>query len=91
MLKHDTSFPRNPEVFTLIFLVLHLILSLKLKLRRKFYAFSSPFTQNIEIFHTNVNIFDSSADKSVKRRFHCVPFCSVSVYLTTVYDTWCKR
>jgi hypothetical protein len=55
------------------------------------HGFSSPFTQNIKIFQPNINIFDSSTRDFVKRRLRCVPLHSVSVYLTTVYDTWCKR
>jgi hypothetical protein len=53
-------------------------------------GFVSLFTQNIEIFHPNINIFNSRTYNFVKRGSLCVSLHVMSVYLTTVYDTWCK-
>jgi len=55
------------------------------------YGFSYSFKQNIEILHPNINVFDSGTDKFVKKRLCCVPLQGVSVYLTTVHVTCCKR
>jgi hypothetical protein len=56
------------------------------------YGFSYPFTQNIEILHPNINIFDSSTNRfAKKKKFSLRSLHGVSVYLNTVYDICCRR